>query len=232
MKAFSVAIAAAFAGALASTTALAQGTLRIAMTASDIPLTTGQPDQGGEGQRFMGLTVYDALVHWDLSSADKASTLVPGLAASWTSDPNDRTKWTFKIRPGVKFHDGSTLTADAVVWNFDKLLKQDAPQFDQRQAAQGRSRIPAIASYRAIDETTLEITTRTPDATLPYQLAWIGISSPAQWEKLGKNWQEFAKTPSGTGPVAASPASRRASAPKWFPTRIIGTRTASPSSTG
>ena len=35
---------------------------------------------------------------------------------------------------------------------------------------------------------------------MPYQLAWIGISSPAQWEKLGKNWQEFAKTPSGTGP--------------------------------
>ena len=62
------------------------------------------------------------------------------------------------------------------------------------------SRVPAIASYRAIDKSTLEITTRAPDATLPYQLAWIGISSPAQWEKLGRNWQEFAKTPSGTGP--------------------------------
>ena len=37
--------------------AQAQGTLRIAMTASDIPLTTGQTDQGGEGMRFMGYTV-------------------------------------------------------------------------------------------------------------------------------------------------------------------------------
>ena len=36
---------------------LAQGTLRIGMTASDIPLTTGQTDQGGEGMRFMGYTV-------------------------------------------------------------------------------------------------------------------------------------------------------------------------------
>ncbi len=115
-------------------------------------------------------------------------------------DATDKNKWIFKIREGVKFHDGSTLTAAAVVWNFDKLLKQDAPQFDQRQASQGRSRIPAVASYRAIDDLTLEITTRAPDATLPYQLAWIGISSPAQWEKVGKNWQEFAKTPSGTGP--------------------------------
>ena len=49
--------------------ALAQGTLRIGMTAADIPLTTGQTDNGGEGMRFMGYTVYDGLVNWDLSSA-------------------------------------------------------------------------------------------------------------------------------------------------------------------
>ena len=66
--------------ALTLNAASAQGTLRIGMTASDIPLTTGQTDQGGEGQRFMGYTVYDALVNWDLSSADKPSDLVPGLA--------------------------------------------------------------------------------------------------------------------------------------------------------
>ena len=46
--------------------AQAQGTLRVGMTAADIPLTTGQPDQGGEGLRFIGYTVYDALVNWDL----------------------------------------------------------------------------------------------------------------------------------------------------------------------
>ena len=61
---------------LAATPALAQGTLRIGMTASDVPLTTGQTDQGGEGMRFMGYTVYDALINWDLSSADKASVPV------------------------------------------------------------------------------------------------------------------------------------------------------------
>ncbi|MBV8406518.1 MAG: ABC transporter substrate-binding protein, partial [Alphaproteobacteria bacterium] len=46
--------------------ALAQGTLRIGMTAADIPQTTGQPDQGFEGFRFAGYTIYDALVNWDL----------------------------------------------------------------------------------------------------------------------------------------------------------------------
>ncbi|SEG74234.1 ABC transporter substrate-binding protein [Bosea lathyri] len=182
--------------------AAAQGTLRIGMTASDIPLTTGQTDNGGEGQRFMGYTVYDALINWDLSSATKPSDLTPGLALSWALDPADptKTKWLFKLRPDVKFHDGSAFTAESVVWNLDKLLKNDSPQFDQRQSAQGRSRIPAVASYRAVDLLTLEITTKSPDATLPYQMAWILMSSQANWEKLGKSWEAVAKTPSGTGP--------------------------------
>lgn len=180
--------------------ALAQGTLRIGMTASDIPLTTGQTDQGGEGMRFMGYTVYDSLINWDLSKSDKPSDLSPGLATSWGVDPADNTKWIFKIREGAKFHDGSEFTAEAAVWNFEKLLNDKAPQYDQRQSAQGRSRVPAIASYEATDKYTLVIKTKSADATLPYQLAWIMMSSPAQWEKLGKSWEAFAKTPSGTGP--------------------------------
>lgn len=180
--------------------ALAAGTLRIGMTASDIPLTTGQTDQGGEGQRFMGYTLYNALIEWDLSSADKPSALIPALATSWDVNPVDKTKWTFRLRDGVKFHDGSTFDAAAVVWNLDKLLVTDAPQFDKRQSAQGRSRIPAVASYRVIDPLTVEIVTKSPDATLPYQLSWVLMSSPANWEAQGKNWDAVAQKPSGTGP--------------------------------
>jgi peptide/nickel transport system substrate-binding protein len=180
----------------------AQGTLRIGMTASDIPLTTGQTDNGGEGMRFMGYTVYDALINWDLSSATKPSGLVPGLAASWGLDEGDasKTKWIFKLREGVKFHDGSDFTADAVIWNLDKIIKKDSPQFDPRQSGQGLTRIPAVGAYRAVDKYTVEITTKVPDATLPYQIAWIMMSSPAQFEKVGKSWDAFARTPSGTGP--------------------------------
>jgi peptide/nickel transport system substrate-binding protein len=192
--------AAGLALALAAGPALAQGTLRIGMTASDIPLTTGQPDQGGEGQRFTGYTMYDALINWDLSSADKPSGLVPGLATSWAVDAQDRTKWTFQLRRDVKFHDGSIFDANAVIWNLEKLLNQQAPQFDPRQSAQGRTRIPAVASYRAVDANTVEIITRVPDATLPYQLAWIFYSSPAQFERVGRSWENFARQPSGTGP--------------------------------
>ena len=125
---WALALAAAAITVLTFNAASAQGTLRIGMTASDIPLTTGQTDQGGEGMRFMGYTVYDGLINWDLSSFDKPSDLVPGLATSWGVDPADasKTKWIFKMREGVKFHDGSEFTADAVVWNFDKLLKNDS----------------------------------------------------------------------------------------------------------
>lgn len=180
--------------------ALAAGTLRIGMTASDIPLTTGQTDQGGEGQRFMGYTVYNSLIEWDLTSADKPSVLIPSLATSWQADATDKAKWIFKLRDGVKFHDGSAFNADAVVWNLDKLMKPDAPQFDKRQSAQGKSRIPAVVSYKAVDPLTVEITTKGPDATLPYQISWILMSSPANWEKQGKNWDIVAQKPSGTGP--------------------------------
>jgi peptide/nickel transport system substrate-binding protein len=180
--------------------ASAATTLRIAMTASDIPLPNGQTDQGAEGMRFVGYTIFEALIAWDLSSAGKPSRLVPGLATEWRTDPKDKTRWIFRLREGVRFHDGSAFTADAVVWNLAKILDKTAPQFDDKQAAQGRGRIPTIASYKALDKGTVEIRTSTPDALLPYQIAWIVMSSPAQWEKVGKSWAAFIKSPSGTGP--------------------------------
>src|SRR5260221_8529378 len=109
--------------------------LRVGMTAADIPATTGQPDQGAEGWRFMGVTVYDSLVAWDLSRSDQATPLTAGLATEWSSDPADRRRWTFKLRQGVTFHDGSPWNADAAMWNFDKLLNKNAPQYDPRQPA-------------------------------------------------------------------------------------------------
>ena len=191
----------------------AETVLCIGMTAADIPRTLGQPDQGFEGNRFTGLTMYDALTMWDLSSADKASAMIPGLATEWKVDDADKKKWTFKLRPGVAFHDGSPFNADAVVWNVEKVLKQDAPQFDPSQVGVTASRMPTLASAAKIDDMTVELITKEPDSFLPINLTNLFMASPAAWQKLfaaaegadakAKSqaaWAAFAKVASGTGP--------------------------------
>ena len=191
----------------------AETIVRIGMTAADIPRTAGQPDQGYEGNRFTGVTMYDSLVLWDLSSSDKPSGLIPGLATEWVVDATDNKKWTFKLRPGVSFHDGSPFNADAVVWNVEKILKQDAPQFDPSQVGLTASRMPTLASARKIDDMTVELITTEPDSFLPYNLTNLFMASPAKWQKLfdaaqgadakAKSqaaWAAFARDASGTGP--------------------------------
>ena len=214
-------VAAPLSGALLSAALLAAGpaaaqekVLRIAMTAADIPRTLGQPDQGFEGNRFTGIPMYDALTHWDLSKVDGPSVLIPGLATTWAVDGQDKTKWVFKLRPGVKFHDGSALNADSIVWNVRKVLDKDAPHFDASQVGVTASRMPTLRSARKVDELTVELTTSEPDAFLPLNLTNLFIASPAHWQakydatpaatpaadRAKAAWTAFAADASGSGP--------------------------------
>ena len=187
--------------------------LRIAMTAADIPRTLGQPDQGFEGNRFTGIPMYDSLTQWDLSKADAPSVLIPGVALSWAVDAKDKTKWIFKLRPGVKFHDGSAFNADAVVWNVRKVLDKDAPHFDASQVGVTASRMPTLRTATKIDDLTVELGTSEPDAFLPLNLTNLFMASPAHWQKKFDSaagatpadkakaaWTGFAADASGTGP--------------------------------
>lgn len=202
------------------------GTLTYGISMTDLPLTTGQPDRGAGGYQFTGLTLYDPLVAWELDVADRPGKMVPGLATSWESDPADRKNWIFRLRDGVKFHDGSAFDADAVIWNFDKVLNKEAPHFDQRQAAQVRPRLPGVASYKKLDPMTVQVTTKAVDSLFPYQMLWFLISSPAQYEKVGRDWAKFAFEPSGTGPFKLMKLLPRVSlemvpnAAYWNPKRI------------
>ncbi len=200
--------------AMPSLPAMAQKTLRIAMTAADIPKTNGQPDQGFEGNRFTGIPLFDALTHWDLSSEDKASVLIPGLATEWAVSEADKTKWIFKLRQGVKFHDGSDLKAAAIVWNVQKVLDKAAPHFAPDQIGVTVSRMPNLVSARVIDDYTVELTTKEPDSFIPINLTNLFIASPAHWQKkydalasvadpaerAKQAWAAFAADASGSGP--------------------------------
>src|ERR1043165_3548229 len=81
-----------------SASAQSASVLRIGMAAAHIPQMTGAPDNGFEGYRFCGYTLYDALCNWALSSATQSSDVVPALAESWQVDEADKTKWVFKLR--------------------------------------------------------------------------------------------------------------------------------------
>ena len=191
----------------AAPAAQAQGTIRIGMTAADIPLTNGQPDQGFEGNRFTGIPLFDSLTMWDLSSADRPSTVIPGLATEWRVDPNDRTRWIFTLRRGVRFHDGSEFNADAVVWNVRKVLDREAPHFDPRQVGVTATRMPTLRRAEKIDDYTVALITSEPDSLLPINLTNLFMASPAQWDRhraaspnAEAAWGAFAREPSGTGP--------------------------------
>src|SRR6201991_2780710 len=145
------------AGLMGAHSALAETTLRIAMTATDIPTTTGMPNNGFEGLRFLGYPIFEGLVIWDLCRTDQLATLRPELAEKWEQDPADSKSWIFHLRHGVKFHDGTDFKADAVIWNLDRYFNNASPQFEAPSSAMVRSRVPLVASYKKIDDDTVSI---------------------------------------------------------------------------
>jgi peptide/nickel transport system substrate-binding protein len=188
--------------ALAVTTpAQAQKTLRIAMTAADIPTTTGLPNNGFEGMRFLGYPIFEPMIDWDLTKTEMLPPLRPGLATDWAVDGTDRTKWVFKLRAGVTFHDGTPFNADSVVWNLGRFYDDKSPQYEATASAITRARVPLVDRWEKIDDMTVAIYTKRPISYFPYQVTVFLMGSPTAWEKAGRSWTEVAKgTASGTGP--------------------------------
>lgn len=187
--------------AVFATQAAGAQTLRIAMTASDIPTATGLPNNGFEGMRFLGYPIFEGLMLWDLTRTDRLSELRPGLAERWEQAADDPKTWIFHLRRGVKFHDGTDFNADAVVWNLERYFNKDAAQFEPPAAGITRARIPVMGSYRKIDDHTVSMTTTQPASYFPYMAVYILFTSPASFEKAGKDWGKVAMLPAaGTGP--------------------------------
>ncbi|HWZ48068.1 MAG TPA: ABC transporter substrate-binding protein [Herbaspirillum sp.] len=186
---------------LLPSSAVAEDTLRIAMTAADIPTTTGMPNNGWEGMRFLGYPIFEGLVLWDLSHADQRATLRPGLAESWEQSKTDKKIWIFHLRHGVKFHDGTDFNADAVIWNMDRYFKSDSPQFEVAASGLTRVRMPILAGYKKIDDNTVSFTTTKPVSYFPLMVVYVLFTSPASFEKAGHDWGRVATLPAaGTGP--------------------------------
>jgi peptide/nickel transport system substrate-binding protein len=153
-------------------------------------------DVGDTVKVFVNL--YDTLVGYD----DVTTDLVPSLATSWkTSD--DGKEWTFQLREGVKFHDGTTLDSEAIVFSFERLIQPDHPHGQYEKAVPYRSSYANIEKVEAMGPLEVKFTLKEPSAIFLKNLAMFpaSIVSPAAVVKQGAKYRE---NPAGTGPFKLS----------------------------
>lgn len=139
------------------------------------------------------VNIYDGLVRYK----DGTLEVEPALAESWTISDDGKT-YRFKLRQGIKFHDGSDFNAEAVKFNFDRMLKEDHPFYNTGPFPLSFN-FSSIEAVNAIDPTTVEFKLKEPFAPFLSNLAYPTglIVSPEAVKKYGK---EFGRHPSGTGP--------------------------------
>jgi peptide/nickel transport system substrate-binding protein len=132
--------------------------------------------------------IFDTLTYLD----DKGEAQ-PKLAVSWTHSDDYKT-WTFKLRPGVKFHDGTPYNAEASKANFDR-------QKDPANKCRCAFYIAAITSVEAPDELTLVYNLKDPAVNFPalqsYSNQNAAVQSPTAWKTKG---DDYNRNPVGTGP--------------------------------
>ena len=128
-----------------------------------------------------------------LTYLDDKGVPQPKLAVSWNHSDDFKT-WTFKLRPGVKFHDGTPFNAEAAKANFDR-------QKDPANKCRCAFYIAGIHDVQAPDELTLVYNLNDPSVNLPAILTVpssnFAVQSPTAWKTKG---EDYNRNPVGTGP--------------------------------
>lgn len=112
-------------------------------------------------------------------------TVGPELATEWEANA-DVTEWTFKLRTGVKFHDGSPFTADDVVYSMNRHLGKDSK-------SKAKVLVADVTEWKKVDSHTVKAIMSAPNAELPIILGTFHF-------KIVKNGQTDFQNPTGTGP--------------------------------
>ena len=192
---FALACTAACTACLTFATARADSTLVVSMAADPTGLDPEAVLNNTSG--FVMATIYDGLTRYKPGTVE----VEPGLAQSWDIS-SDGLTYTFHLRKGVKFQDGSPVNAAAIVENLDRQLKKDDPNYIFNTGPV-QSYLDftygSMTSYRAVDDSTVEMKLKAPSAALLASLAmvWNGVVSPTAVAKYGK---DFRNHPVGSGP--------------------------------
>jgi len=146
---------------------------------------------------FVMATIYDSLVKYKPGTVEPE----PGLAQSW-SVTEDGLTYQFKLRPGVKFQDGSPLNADSYIQGVNRLLDKSSPIYIYNTGhVEGYIDFTYgdVDSVNKIDDLTVAFKMKKPSAPFITSLAmvWNGVVSPTAAAKYGK---DFRNNPVGSGP--------------------------------
>ncbi|NLX10024.1 MAG: hypothetical protein GXY36_10245 [Chloroflexi bacterium] len=138
-------------------------------------------------------SVYDTLVYRHPQTLD----FVPGLAASWAMAP-DGLSWTFELKEGVTFHDGTPFNAQAVATNLDRIMN---PEIGSQKA---RLLLGPYSGYEILGDLTIKLYVSEPYAPLLDGLSqvYLGIASPTALAGQTKNSYQWHQV--GTGPYRVS----------------------------
>jgi len=189
----------------------AGGSFRVALTAD---ATTLDPWNANDTNTLLVTRqIFETLVDYD----GAAFKIVPKLAETWTVSPDGRS-WTFALRRGVKFHDGTDLDAAAVVLNIDRARQAAHPLRGQSSGGspfrsyaallEGFDDASVIVRAEAKDSGTLVITTKMPFGPLLADLAMpsFAIVSPKSMRDDPAGWSTPAsRGAAGTGPFVFRP---------------------------
>ncbi|MCC5988177.1 MAG: ABC transporter substrate-binding protein [Pararhodobacter sp.] len=138
------------------------------------------------------MNIYDGLVRYAPGTLEAE----PALAEAWEIS-EDGTVYTFTLREGITFHDGSEFNAEAVVWNFERMLDEEHP-YHHTGPFPLSFFFSAIENVEALDSHGVRFTLNEPYAPFLSNLAYPTglIVSPAAVMEHG---EEFGRNPSGTG---------------------------------